>query len=325
MVPSTSAVAADSYRRRTTDRRTPTLLFLRIGGERGVQTLLMPPNAVRDSTLPLGASAPCRTTSRSARSAGSTRALSDGPVIAGSLAGRLGKPTSRQNRIPAVRHHRGPQRALLWARCGARSLARRDARVERKRAGMTSPSARPSARRRHEQGFRSHPVVAVGVRRGSCARFRRSSSWNFGLLWSRARAGAWSASGSGTPSRGASGEERGCRGPGPPPPSDSLGPGEEPDLRYNRLGTSIRAVTPRTNKGGKTSLAASSDSISTFSLATPTTAAINAGTARDASETRTQKCDRLCLAEPQATQSPKKPSSKKTTIMITLAYTLPER
>jgi hypothetical protein len=30
------------------NRRTPTLLFLRAGGERGVETLLMPPNAVCD-------------------------------------------------------------------------------------------------------------------------------------------------------------------------------------------------------------------------------------------------------------------------------------
>jgi len=169
-----------------------------------------------------------------------------------------------------------------------------------------------------------YTFVRAGARRGSCAGLRRFGSSNFGVLWSRARALAWSASGSGTPPRGTSGEERGCPGPGPPPPSESEGPGEELDLRYSRPGTSISATTPRKNKNGRIALAASSDSDNTFSRAAPTRTAINAGRAREASAIRTQKCDRLCLPEPQAIQSATSPSSKKTTIMIT-PPTLPER
>lgn len=82
-------------------------------------------------------------------------------------------------------------------------------------------------------------------------------------------------------------------------------------------------MTPRKNKNGKIALAASSDSDSTRSRATPTRTAINAGRAREASTTRTQKCDRLCLPEPQAIQSATSANSRETRIMITLA-TLPE-
>jgi hypothetical protein len=109
------------------DRRTPTLLFLRIGGERRVQTLLMPPNAVDDLDSASGRVSTMHDYKQIPKVGRIPHARCQTVrVIAGSLAGRLGKPTSRQNRIPAVRHHRGAQRALLPARIAGQVRTRRE-------------------------------------------------------------------------------------------------------------------------------------------------------------------------------------------------------
>jgi hypothetical protein len=78
-------------------------------------------------------------------------------------------------------------------------------------------------------------------------------------------------------------------------------------------------MTPRKNKSGENAWAAPSGS--TFSRAIPIRAAIRAGRPRDASKTRAQKCERLCPAEPTANQSATRPSSRKTTTVITLPET----
>ena len=151
------------------------------------------------------------------------------------------------------------------------------------------PARVPGTRRQsHGRFCRCYPFVAAGVRRGRCAGLRRFRPSNFGVCWSRARARAWSASGSGTPPRGPSGEGRGGPGPGPPP-SDSEGPGDRSERRYSSPGTNINAMTPRKNNNVNNSLPASlSGSGSTRWRATPTRAAIKAGRARAASNTRTQ-------------------------------------
>ena len=128
------------------------------------------------------------------------------------------------------------------------------------------------------------------------------------------------------PPCGALGDDAEGRGPEPPPPSDSDGPGGAIDPRYNKPGTSIRAMTPPNNKNGISTLPVPSER--TFSRATPTRIASNDGKPRDANETRTQKCDRFCRPEPTAIQSATKPSSKGTpmmTALTTASLTLPER
>jgi hypothetical protein len=185
--------------------------------------------------------------------------------------------------------------------------------------GATHSSRFQSRIRRQADGrfCRCYAFVAAGVRRGSCVGLRRFRSSNFGVSWSRSRARACSASGSGTPPRGPSGEGRGRPGPAPPP-SDSEGPGDRSERRYRRPGTNIKAMTPTTNNNVNNSLPASSSGRgSTRWRATPTKAAIKAGRARAASNTRTQKCDRLCRPEPTAMHSAKSHGSKKTTAMIT--------
>ena len=166
--------------------------------------------------------------------------------------------------------------------------------------------------------FRCHPFVVAGARRGSCAGLRRIRSSHLGVSWSRARARACSAFGSGTPPRGPSSEGRDGAGPVPPPPSDSEGPGDGSERRYSRPGTNIKAMTPTRNNNVNNPLPApSSGSDSTRWRATPTRTAIKAGRARAAKNARTQKCDRLCRPEPTAIHSATRKGSKTTTVMIT--------
>jgi hypothetical protein len=98
----------------------------------------------------------------------------------------------------------------------------------------------PACARRAKEGQRT------GVRLlGACG--RRLRSWSLSRCWSRARVVAWSASGRGRPPRGGSDKEHGWSGPGPPPPSDSAGPGADPKRRYSSAGTRITAIAARKN------------------------------------------------------------------------------